>query len=75
MKHGKIEIKKTNPFYSPAGSKSFDLILVNEKRKVDDKMQSQRVGPTCISSKLRRVSRRELLNYTLDSKERSIVEC
>jgi hypothetical protein len=50
-----------NPFSIPLGSKSFDLVLTSQVRKMEIKNQMRKQGAQAIPLRLQRVSRRDLV--------------
>ncbi|KAK2962190.1 putative Replication factor C subunit 2 [Blattamonas nauphoetae] len=52
--------KKDNPFYVPKGSKAFDIVAEEEKRKKEEKERLNREGAAAVPQRYKRVSRREL---------------
>jgi hypothetical protein len=66
MNINEVEVKSSksnsyNPFSIPLGSKSFDLVLTNQTRKIEIKNQMRREGVKAVPPRLQRVPRRELV--------------
>ncbi|KAA6396662.1 MAG: hypothetical protein EZS28_007811 [Streblomastix strix] len=59
-----------NPFHIPRGSKAFDLVVAEEKRKEDEKARTKNQGATAIPPRFRRTTIRELVGEPAKLKDK-----